>query len=161
MNAARSVFAALVVGLAGCGAPAGSRLAPEFVLPDLAGKTVSLSAFRGKPVLVNFWATWCETCREEMPALEDLSRRSGERFAVIGVSLDEDASAVPPFVKEYKLTFPILLADRKAVAGYAVRGLPAAFLIDAEGLITRRWVGAVDVRTVENDILALLNRRPS
>lgn len=157
MNLARSVFAALVVGLAACGTPAGSRQAPEFVLLDLTGRTVSLSSFRGKPVLVNFWATWCGTCRVEMPDLEALFRRSGGRFSVIGLSMDENAeTAVPPFVKEHQLTFPMLIADRKASAAYAVRGLPAAFLIDGEGRIARRWVGPLDVRAVENDILTLL-----
>ncbi|MBI4061855.1 MAG: TlpA family protein disulfide reductase [Elusimicrobia bacterium] len=157
----RFSFAALALALAACGSPAGSRQAPELVLPDLAGKTVNLSSFRGRPVLVNFWATWCDTCREEMPALEKLFRRSDGRFAVIGVSLDENAALVPPFARKHGLTFPLLIADRKAVAGYAVRGLPTAYLIDAEGRISRRWVGALDVRTLENDILALLNRRPS
>ncbi len=154
-------IAVLALGLAACGGPAGSRQAPDLVLPDLAGKTVSLSDYRGKPVLINFWATWCDTCREEMPALEGLFRRSGGRFSVIGVSLDENAlSAVPPFAKKHALTFPLLIADRKVSAGYAVRGLPTAYLIDAEGRIARRWVGALDVRAVENDILALLDRRP-
>ena len=155
------ILAVLVFGLAACGAPAGSRQAPDLVLPDLAGKTVSLASFRGKPVLVNFWATWCDTCRAEMPDIEQLFRRSGERFSVIGVSMDENAyTAVPPFLKEHDITFPILVADRKVSNSYAVRGLPTAYLIDAEGRIARRWVGALDVRAAENDILALLNRRP-
>jgi len=153
-------FAALVLGLAACGDPAGSRQAPEFALQDLAGKTVSLASFRGKPVLVNFWATWCDTCQKEMPDLEELSRLSGGRFSVIGVSMDENQSAVPPFIKEHKVTFPILYSDGKVSAAYAVRGLPAAFLIDAEGRIARRWVGVVDVRSVEREILGLIDRRP-
>mgnify|MGYP001601725138 CR=1 FL=1 len=153
-------FAALFLGLAACGAPAGSRQAPEFALPDLSGQTVSLASLRGKPVLINFWATWCDSCRVEMPDLEELSRRSGGRFSVIGVSMDENQSAVPPFVKEHKVTFPILYSDGKVSAAYAVRGLPAAFLIDDEGRIARRWVGAVDVRSVEREILGLINRRP-
>ncbi len=157
----KALIAVLALALAACGSPAGSRQAPELVLPDLAGKTVSLAAFRGKPVLVNFWATWCDTCRTEMPALEELYRRSGEKYSVLGVSLDENApAAVPPFIKEHALTFPILIADRKVLDGYAVRGLPTAYLVDAEGRIARRWVGALDVPAVENDILALLNRRP-
>lgn len=155
------LFAVLVLALAACGAPAGSRQAPDFLLPDLAGKAVSLSSYKGKPVLINFWATWCDSCKEEMPALEKLANGSGGKFAVIGASLDEDPAVIPPFVKAYGLTFPILLADRKVIAGYAVRGLPTAYLIDAEGRIARRWVGPLDVRAVENDILALLNRRPS
>lgn len=150
------ILAALVLGLAACGEPAGSRRAPDLVLPDLSGKTVSLESFRGKPVLINFWATWCDTCRVEMPDLEALHKRAEGRFAVLGVSMDENLSAVPPFVKEHQLTFPILLSDRKVSAAYAVRGLPAAYLIDPEGRIARRWVGAVDAHAVENDILALL-----
>jgi len=152
---------ALVLGLAACGDPAGSRQAPEFALPDLAGKTVSLASLRGKPALVNFWATWCETCKKEMPDLEALSRRSGGRYSVVGVSMDENLAAVAPFVKEHGVTFPILYTDGKVSAAYAVRGLPAAFLIDAEGRIVRRWVGAVDVRSVEEEILSVLGKRPS
>lgn len=158
----KSILAALVLGLAACGDPAGSRQAPDLVLPDLAGKTVSLSSYRGKPVLVNFWATWCDTCKAEMPDLEALSRRvSAEGGVVLGVSMDENLAAVPPFVKEHKISFPILYADQKVSSAYAVRGLPAAYLIDPEGRIARRWVGALDARAVENDILALLKRRPS
>ena len=152
------ILAVLVVGLAACGEPAGSRKAPDLVLPDLAGKTVALASFRGKPVLLNFWATWCDTCREEMPDLEALhGRLSPKGVVILGVSMDENAyTAVPPFLKEHKITFPIVIADRKASASYAVRGLPAAFLIDPEGRIARRWVGKLDVRAAENDILALL-----
>jgi len=152
----------LALGLAACGAPPASRQAPELVLPDLAGKTVDLASFRGKPVLLSFWATWCDSCKVEMPDVEALHRRSDGRFSIIGVSMDEDAhKVVPPFLKEYKVTFPNLIADQKVSASYAVRGLPTAFLIDAEGRIARRWVGPLDVRAAENDILALLNRRPS
>lgn len=154
----------LILVLAACGAPEGSREAPELSLPDIRDRhTVSLSAFRGRPVFVSFWATWCDSCREEMPALEEIHRRrAGAGLVILGVSLDEEAAvAVPPFAREHHLTFSLLRGDRKAVADYAVRGLPTAFLIDAEGRVTRRWVGPLDVRAVENDILALLNRRPA
>lgn len=123
---------------------------------------MKLSDYRGKPVLLNFWATWCESCREEMPALQELSRRLASKGAVVlGVSLDEEAPPVRAFVKTHRLTFQLAIADRKVVADYAVRGLPTTYLIDAQGRIARRWVGALDVQAVENDILALLNRRPS
>ena len=74
--------------------------------------------------------------------------------------MDEDAAAVPPFAKKHELTFPLLVFDRQVAADYAVRDLPSTYLIDAEGRIVRRWVGSLDARTVENDILALLQRRP-
>jgi peroxiredoxin len=153
------ILAVFVLGLAACGEPAGSRQAPDLVLQDIAGKTVSLASYRGKPVLINFWATWCDTCRVEMPDLQSLHQRlDGKGPVILGVSMDENLSAVPPFVKEHKITFPILYSDRKASAAYAVRGLPAAYLIDPEGRIARRWIGAVDARAVENDILALLKK---
>ena len=96
-----------------------------------------------------------------MPALDGLYRRSGNKFTLLTVSLDDKPSeAVPPFAREHRLTFPLLIADRKALAAWAVRGLPTAFLIDAEGQITHHWIGGLDVPAVENDILAMLNRRP-
>ncbi|MEK7388740.1 MAG: TlpA disulfide reductase family protein [Elusimicrobiota bacterium] len=154
------LLGALLLG-AGCGGGPGTRQAAEFNLPDLSGKLTALSSFRGKPVLVNFWATWCDSCREEMPDLEALHRRrSPEGFILLGLSIDEDASKVPPFVQKFGLTFPVLFSDKKTSQSYAVRGLPTAFLIDAEGRVARRWVGPLDARAVENDILALLNRRP-
>ncbi len=161
MKRIRPVF--LVAILAACGAPAGSRQAPDFSLHDLSGKTVSLSQQRGKPVLVNFWATWCDACKEETPALQRLhSRLGGTGLVILGVSMDEDApKSVPPFARAYGLTFPLLISDRQAVADYQVRGLPTSYLIDADGRVVRRWVGPLDAQAVENDILALLKRRPS
>lgn len=151
------LLAALVLGLAACGEPAGSRQAPALVLQALDGRTVDLASYRGKPVLINFWATWCDTCRVEMPDLQALHQRlDGKGPVILGVSMDENLAAVPPFVKENKITFPILYSDRSVSAAYAVRGLPAAYLIDPEGRIARRWIGRVDVAAVENDILAFL-----
>jgi peroxiredoxin len=147
--------------ISACAAPTGSRQAPPLVLPDLAGRSVDLAASRGKPALVVFWATWCDSCREEMPALEAVFRRSGGRFSVIAPSLDEDPAKVPAFAREHRLTFPVLLANRPASNAWGVRMLPTSFLVGPDGAIVRRWVGPLDVRAVENDIVALLDRRPS
>ncbi|MBI3289262.1 MAG: TlpA family protein disulfide reductase [Elusimicrobia bacterium] len=141
------------LALSACAGSSGSRVAPDFVLRDASGKTVSLASFRGKPVLVNFWATWCESCREEMPALEDLHRRRAADVVVLGVALDEDAGRVSAFAQAYGLTFPLLIADRKTLEDYAVRGLPTTFVVDPQGRIVRREVGPLDLRAVENDIL--------
>jgi peroxiredoxin len=143
-----------------CGAPSGPRQAPALVLPAVGGGIVDLASFRGKPVLLNFWATWCDSCKQEMPELETLSKRAAGRYAVLGVSMDDNpAKDVPPFAKKYGLTFPLLAADNKAGAAWAVRGLPATFLIDADGRVVRRWLGRLDARVAENDILAVLDRR--
>ncbi|HXT01204.1 MAG TPA: TlpA disulfide reductase family protein [Elusimicrobiota bacterium] len=148
--------------LSGCGAVE-SNSAPDFSLASRDGGTVTLSGQKGRVVLVNFWATWCASCREELPLLQALQRsRGGDRFELLAVSVDDDpAKAVPPFAARRKLDFPILYGDRKTMDEYAVRELPTSYLIGPDGSIVRRYVGPLDARLVENDILSLLNRRPS
>lgn len=145
---------------AGC-SPSGERKAPPLVLPSLDGSAYDLSAAKGKPVLVVFWATWCDGCREELPALDAMYKRADGRYGVVAVSLDEDRKAVPPFVKEHELTLPVLLGENPVARSWGVRGLPTSFLVGPDGAIQRRWVGSPDLRAVENDIVAVLNRRPS
>ena len=138
-------------------------LASDFALTSPDGKTVTLSSKKGRVVLLNFWATWCDSCKDEIPALQELSGSAlGSRFELLSVSVDDDpVKAVPPFAAKYGLKFPILYADRKTLDAYAVRMLPTTFLIAPDGGIVRRYVGPLDLRAVENDILSLLNRRPS
>jgi len=159
-----SVLALLAAfALAGCGAGAASNAAPDFSLASRDGKTVTLSGQKGRVVLVNFWATWCDSCKEELPLLQQLQRaQGGDRFELLAVSVDDDpAKAVPPFAAKRGLDFPILYGDRKTMDEYAVRELPTSYLIGPDGSIVRRYVGPLDARLVENDILSLLNRRPS
>jgi len=157
-----TLVALLAFALAACSTADPSRQAPDFTLKDPAGKTVALSAQRGHVVLLNFWATWCDSCKTEIPSLKDLQSRSGGKFVVLAVSVDEDPAKVPPFLKKYALDFPIAYADQAGAVekAYAVRDLPTTFLIGPDGQIERRYVGPLDERAVENDILALL-RRPS
>ena len=116
-------------------------------------------------MLLNFWATWCDSCKDELPALQDIQRaRAGDRFELLAVNVDDDpAQTVPLFAAQHQLNFPILYADRKTMDAYAVRLLPTSYLIAPDGTIARRYVGPLDARAVENDILNLLNlnRRPS
>jgi peroxiredoxin len=152
----------LALPLAACSGADPARLAPDFALKDGSGKSVALSAQRGHVVLLNFWATWCDSCREELPALKDLQSRSGGRYVLLAVSVDEDPAKVPPFLKKYGLDYPVAYAEPggATLRAYAVRDLPTTFLIGPDGQIERRYVGPLDERAVENDILALL-RRPS
>src|SRR5258708_39618958 len=102
------------------------RAAPAIKLPSRGGGQVDLAALRGKVVLVNFWATWCPPCLEEMPSLERLWRRHKDAgFVLVAISLDADSKKVPPFVSARKFSFPIALDPKMAVAEkYGVRALP-------------------------------------
>src|SRR5439155_17551750 len=107
------------------------------------GETLKLREQRGKAVMINFWATWCPPCREEMPAMERLYRRHRERgFVLLAVSVDTDASLVRPFLEHHKLTFPVALDAKMELANtYGVRALPSSFLIDRNGYMTALALG--------------------
>jgi len=150
-----AVAVAAILGLPGDGwgggppgaAPELGRRAPDFTLPDLAGKPVRLADFQGKKaVLVNFWATWCPPCREEMPTLERLAKARRETLQVLGVNLDAVSQArVRAFVRELGITFPILLDPELAVGKtYRVRGLPTSFVVDRDGVVRFREIGYRD-----------------
>jgi len=115
----------------------------DFTLPMADGKTFRLSEHHGKMVFLNFWATWCEPCKEEMPAMERLWRaHQGQGFVMVGVSLDSNPKVVPPFIAQYKLTFPIALDSKMEVANtYGVRALPTSFIVDREGRMTALALG--------------------
>ena len=123
--------------------PAKPKQASDFTVSLLGGETLGLKGQRGKPVLVNFWATWCAPCREEMPAMERLYLKHRERgFVLLAVSVDADASLVKPFLERLKLTFPVALDAKMDLANaYGVRALPASFLIDRGGYLTALALG--------------------
>jgi thiol-disulfide isomerase/thioredoxin len=121
--------------------------APEVSLADPTGQTVELSELRGKPVLINLWATWCEPCLREMPSLERLQSRLGERIAVLAVSEDRGGNkTVEPFIAKLGLKSVKIYIDPKSEVGQAfgARGLPTSFLIDREGKVRGRVEGAAE-----------------
>lgn len=123
------------------------RQAPDFDLPALGGTRVRLSSYRGKVVLLNFWATWCLPCRHEMPAMEALYKElRGAGFEILAVSIDAGGKeAVASFAQELKLTFPILLdPGMKVMDRFGVRALPTTYLIDHRGKIASVDVGPRD-----------------
>lgn len=130
--------------------PSRAKLAQDFSLAMPDGKTFKLSDHRGKVVFVNFWATWCTPCREEMPAMERLWRRHKEQgFMMVAVSVDHDPGLVAPFVQKLKLTFPVVLDPKMQTANpYGVRALPSSFLVDRKGYMTALALGP---RTWDND----------
>ncbi len=120
--------------------------APQFTLPNLEGGKVGLEDFRGKLLMLNFWASWCVPCREEMPAMELLSQKYRDHgFVILGVNLKDDKKSAVAFVKELKITFPIAF-DPNGEVGllYGAWGLPATYLIDANGIALARAWGPAD-----------------
>jgi len=123
--------------------PSRAKRAEDFIVALLRGETLSLREQRGKAVMINFWATWCLPCREEMPAMERLYRRHRERgFVLLAVSVDTDASLVRPFLEQHKLTFPVTLDAKMDLANtYGVRALPSSFLVDRQGYLAALALG--------------------
>ncbi|MCB0116628.1 MAG: TlpA family protein disulfide reductase [Caldilineaceae bacterium] len=122
--------------------PAVNHPAPDLTLPTLEGGTFHLADEMGKPVVLNFWATWCAPCRAEMPMLQSTWERYGDNVTIVGVDLDEDPAVVQAFVDELELTFPILLDDGAVIAErFNVSGLPTTLFIDGEGIIRQIYPG--------------------
>jgi len=134
--------------------------APPLELSDLQGKKHRLADYRGKVVLVNFWATWCVPCREEMPSIERLrSSLEGRPFAVLAVNLAEPESRIHKFLEAVPLGFPVLLdRDTKTTRAWQAKLLPATYIVGPDGAIRYRHLGELDWSKpeVREAILALL-----
>ena len=142
-----SVSALVMTGCSGSTPDQGpeiGKLAPDFELSNLDGQVVSLSDFRGKPVFLNFWATWCGPCRFEMPFIQEMYEGlSSEELVILAVNVREDPAKVREFVETFGFTFPVLLATSAEVPlAYNIRGIPATFFIDENGIIQDIKIGA-------------------
>jgi len=129
-----------------------SEQAPGFSLVDLHGKWRTLSEYKGKVILLNFWATWCGPCRVEMPSMETVYRElKSEGFEILAISSDPQGTVVTrPFIESNNLTFPVLHDAEYDVSGmYGVRTLPMSFLIDRKGTLRHRVFGARDWNSAE------------
>ncbi len=118
--------------------------APAFSLQDLAGKTISSASFQGQLRLINFWATWCGPCREEMPALDKVYQKfKGRGLAVIGIAIDSDKEVVKQFQSTTNTQFPILHdPEMTCHDAYKVFSYPTTFLVDRKGVIQKYWIGS-------------------
>ena len=123
--------------------PSRAKLADDFTIPTADGKTFKLSAHRGRTVFVNFWATWCPPCLEEMPAMERLWRaQKGSGLVMLAVAVDHDPKLVTPFVERHGLTFAVGLDTKMELAqAYTVRALPSSFVIDRDGRLAALAIG--------------------
>lgn len=122
------------------------KVAPDFSLPTLAGSTLTLADYRGKVVFLNFWATWCAPCEEEMPSMQKLHEHFKDRdFVILSISIDEGKNAVGPFMERLGLTFPVAFDPASEVAGlYGLTGVPETFLIGPTGVIMHHLIGPGD-----------------
>ena len=144
--------------------------APDFVLLDASGKSVSLSSFKGKPLLLDLWATKCGGCIKEIPSFIEIHHAYRSRgLAVLGISMNilyedlkgpaEAWSLVNPFVEAHKVDYPILMGDDGITRRYSVNALPVTYLIDRRGRIAATYVGIVDRANIEANIKTLLAER--
>lgn len=119
--------------------------APDFELADLTARTVKLSELRGKPVLLNFWASWCPPCRKEMPDLQEFAEKYGAHIHVIGVNWNDQLQTVKEFLDQYRVTYTNLLdTNGKVIVRYGLTGLPTSFFIDEDGIIRGKWFGEMN-----------------
>lgn len=133
-------------------APIVDSPAPDFSLRDLDGRPISLADFRGTAVIVNFWATWCEPCREELPLLDRIAREYQSSLTVIAVEIGEGETEVRSFVDPLGLTSTRVLIDPTSQVRdlYLVRGLPTSFFVDSAGIIRRIKIGTLESSEIES-----------
>ncbi|GAA0498272.1 redoxin domain-containing protein [Salinibacillus aidingensis] len=120
--------------------------APDFELTTLTGKTEKLSDYRGEPVMVNFWASWCGPCRSEMPAMQNMYEKNDVNILAVNLTTQETKRQdIPDFVDEFQLTFPVLLdVEGETGSAYQIGSIPTSFFIDSEGIISYKHTGPLN-----------------
>lgn len=139
--------------------PAAERKpAPDFRLPDSAGGQASAKDYQGKVVVLDFWATWCHGCNEEMPWFAEFHRKYADQgLSIIGISMDDDGwKVVKPFITKTAVPYRIVLGNDSVAKAYAIGNMPDTFLLDREGRIAAAYVGVVDRNNLEENIQSLL-----
>lgn len=131
--------------------------APEFTLKDLQGNDVSLRSFRGQTVLLNFWATWCGPCREEMPTIQERYNDGG--FAVLAINFDESQEKVQGYMDELGIDLPVLLDPGGTIQElYRIRGYPTSFFVDADGVIRFIHIGELKTSDLDYYLMQLIGQ---
>ena len=157
------LLAIFFVFLPACQGKTDTSHAPDFTLLNLAGDTVNLSDYKGKVVILNFFATYCPPCRMEMPDFVELQKEYGKKdFTVIAISVDNDGERVlPPFVERLGINFPVLLATSKVLADYGnIYALPVTFVLDKEHKIVKKFTGMINKDEMKPIIEGLLKGKP-
>ena len=141
--------------------PSTRKIAPAFTLQDSSGKTARLTEYHGRVVLLDFWATWCHGCKEEIPWFAEFDRKYGKQgLAVVGISMDDEGwKVVTPFIKSAGVPYRIVLGDQKTGKDYGIFNMPDTFLIDREGRIAAAYSGMVNRNDLEKNISAVLKEK--
>lgn len=140
--------------LSGTGSRPG-QFAPQFFLKDLSGRPINLVDYRAKVVLLNFWATWCEPCRHEVPEFIQL-QTNNPKLQIVGISLDDSEEPVHTFYNEFKMNYPVAVGDAALARRYGgILGLPVTFLIGCDGRISARHIGEVQIPEITQEIASL------
>ncbi len=143
---------------AACSGTTNHQFAPDFTLRTPDGKDLQLSSYRGKVVLFDFWATWCDLCREEIPHFVELQQKYGDRgLQVIGVSMDDSPEPVRPFYQRFHMNYPVVMGTATTGELYGgILGLPISFLIGRDGRIYTKHIGATEASVFEREITHLI-----
>ena len=131
----------------------------DFTLKDLEGKSVSLASFKGKVVLLNFWATWCGPCKAEIPGFVRLQAKYKDKLVIVGYSVDDPADKAKAYADQYKMNYPILLGEGREDVQDAygpIWGIPASFIISKDGLVCRKHMGIAPEAQFEKEVVALM-----
>jgi thiol-disulfide isomerase/thioredoxin len=133
-----------------------SSPAPIFSLPDIQGTTAELDDYLGKVVILNFWATWCVPCKEEMPFLDQYGLDHPDSIVILGIAVGDSEEEVRSFLEEMNVSYPILM-DKTGVVGsvYHVVGYPTTYFVDAKGIIRGKYIGLMTPRILQQNLLPL------
>jgi cytochrome c biogenesis protein CcmG/thiol:disulfide interchange protein DsbE len=139
-------------------APNRTQSAPDFSLSALDGQPLRLSSYRGKIVVLDFWATWCAPCREEIPHFIQMQNQYGNRgVQLIGISMDDSPEPVRSFYQQFKMNYPVAVGNAKLGELYGgILGLPITYVIGRDGKIEGKYIGATDVAVIERRVQDLL-----
>lgn len=161
----RAFLVALLVSFsASTFAVSAGEMAPNFKLPGIkTGKLTSLKRYRGKVVYLDFWASWCGPCRQSLPMLNELRKElKASGFEVVAVNLDEDVADAKAFLKQFPVSYPILLDPKgKVPQKYELPGMPTSFLIDRKGKVRNVHIGfkKQDIKKIRKEVISLLKKR--